>query len=74
VQLLLAVLGEVFDVSQGARHYAPGRSYAFFTGRDASRAFATGDFSEAGLIDDLDGLPPSEVMWAGSPCPFDRVC
>lgn len=27
-----------------------------FTGKDASRAFITGDFSEAGLVDDLSGL------------------
>lgn len=27
-----------------------------FTGKDASRAFITGDFSETGLVDDLSGL------------------
>ena len=60
-QLLLAVLGEVFDVSKGAKHYAPGMGYSFFTGRDGSRAFVTGDFTEAGLVDDLTGLSPTDV-------------
>jgi len=59
--LLLAVLGSVFDVTKGARHYAHGGSYHFFTGRDGSRAFATGDFTEAGLRDDVDGLEPAAV-------------
>nr|XP_060612796.1 neuferricin [Anolis sagrei ordinatus] len=60
--LYLAVLGEVFDVRSGVKHYGPGGAYSFFAGRDASRAFATGDFSPSGLTDDLSGLSPSEVM------------
>lgn len=40
--LYLAIKGRVYDVSQGARHYAPGRSYHSFLGRDATRAFGTG--------------------------------
>ncbi|XP_067393974.1 neuferricin isoform X3 [Emydura macquarii macquarii] len=31
-------------------------------GKDASRAFVTGDFSEAGLVADLSGLSPSEML------------
>jgi cytochrome b involved in lipid metabolism len=42
--LYLSILGSVYDVSKGAKHYAPGGSYAFFTGIDGSRAFITGDF------------------------------
>jgi len=60
-QLLLAVLGEVFDVTKGERHYRPGQPYAFFTGRDGSRAFTTGDFTEASLTDDLAGLSSNQV-------------
>ncbi|XP_009078174.1 PREDICTED: neuferricin, partial [Acanthisitta chloris] len=30
--------------------------------RDASRAFATGDFSPAGLVDDVSALTPSELL------------
>lgn len=44
------------QVSKGEQHYAPGGAYSMFTGKDASRAFITGDFSEAGLVDDLSGL------------------
>ena len=53
-------MGEVFDVTKGARHYGKGGSYSFFTGRDGSRAFTTGDFKD-GLTDDLNGLKPLEV-------------
>lgn len=55
------MLGEVFDVTKGERHYRPGQPYAFFTGRDGSRAFTTGDFTEAGLTDDLTGLSADQV-------------
>ncbi|PWY99861.1 hypothetical protein BCV70DRAFT_176771 [Testicularia cyperi] len=40
----LAILGEVYDVSAGRRMYGPGGSYAFFGGKDASRAYVTGCF------------------------------
>ncbi|XP_054158993.1 neuferricin-like [Oppia nitens] len=51
--LYLAFLGIVYDVSSGSQHYKPGGSYAFFAGKDATRAYITGDFSQAGLSDDL---------------------
>ncbi|XP_077167469.1 neuferricin isoform X2 [Paroedura picta] len=60
--LYLAVLGKVFDVQRGRKHYGPGGAYSFFAGKDASRAFATGDFTEAGLVDDIMGLSPSEML------------
>lgn len=31
-------------------------------GRDATRAFASGDFSPAGLVDSVSGLSPSELL------------
>lgn len=31
-------------------------------GRDASRAFASGDFTPAGLVDDVSGLSPPELL------------
>lgn len=34
----------------------------FPEGRDASRAFVTGDYSEAGLVDDVTGLSSSEIL------------
>ncbi|KAB5522463.1 hypothetical protein PHYPO_G00159800 [Pangasianodon hypophthalmus] len=60
--LYLAILGQVFDVEKGRKHYGPGGGYRFFTGRDASRAFVTGDFTEAGLTDDVSDLSPSQIV------------
>ncbi|CAN7986672.1 unnamed protein product [Ixodes hexagonus] len=54
--LYLAVLGRIYDVQKGAEHYRPGGGYAHFAGRDASRAYITGEFSEEGLTDDLEGI------------------
>ncbi|XP_067864042.1 neuferricin isoform X1 [Heptranchias perlo] len=60
--LYLSVLGQVFDVRRGKQHYGPGGAYSFFTGRDASRAFVSGDFTENGLVDDVTGLSPTEML------------
>ncbi|KFM63298.1 Neuferricin, partial [Stegodyphus mimosarum] len=60
--LYLAILGEVFDVEKGAQHYRPGGGYSFFTGRDASRAYITGDFTENGLTDDVSGLDDASLV------------
>ncbi|XP_066601708.1 neuferricin isoform X2 [Prorops nasuta] len=51
--LYLSILGEIFDVTAGLKHYGPGASYHHFTGRDASAAFVTGDFESKGLVDDV---------------------
>ncbi|XP_064460658.1 neuferricin-like [Ornithodoros turicata] len=58
----LAVLGRVYDVQKGAEHYRPGGGYSHFAGRDASRAYITGDFSEAGLSDDLTGVEDDSLL------------
>lgn len=60
--LYLAVLGRVYDVQKGAEHYRPGGGYAQFAGRDASRAYITGDFSEEGLTDDLHGMSDESLQ------------
>ncbi|XP_077898815.1 neuferricin isoform X2 [Ictidomys tridecemlineatus] len=60
--LYLALLGRVYDVSSGRRHYEPGAPYSGFAGRDASRAFVTGDYTEAGLVDDVIDLSFSEML------------
>ncbi|KAM4843977.1 neuferricin isoform 1-T1 [Thomomys bottae] len=60
--LYLAFLGRVYDVSSGRRHYEPGAPYSGFAGRDAARAFVTGDYSEEGLVDDVTNLSFSEML------------
>lgn len=62
-QILLAVIGEVFDVTRGRAYYgaAGGNHYQIFAGRDGSRAFSTGDFTQAGATDSLDGLTAAQV-------------
>lgn len=93
--LYLALLGRVFDVERGRKHYGPGGAYSGLAGtaggagglggarrglggarrrlapvsaaacpagRDASRAFATGDFTPAGLVDDVSALSPGELL------------
>uniref|UniRef100_A0A8C1FJ81 Neuferricin n=1 Tax=Cyprinus carpio carpio TaxID=630221 RepID=A0A8C1FJ81_CYPCA len=60
--LYLAILGHVFDVEKGRKHYGPGGGYHFFTGKDASRAFITGDFTEAGLSSDISDFTDSQIV------------
>ena len=55
--LKVAICGQVFDVSKGAEFYAKGAGYGFFAGRDASLAFATGNF-KTNLTDNV-GAPAS---------------
>ncbi|XP_033111597.1 neuferricin-like [Anneissia japonica] len=60
--LYLAILGHVYDVEKGRRHYGPGGGYHFFTGKDGTRAFISGDFTEKGLIEDTNGLSPADML------------
>jgi len=60
-QILLAVLGEVFDVTRGKTHYRMNASYSTLAGRDASRTLVTGAFLEAEPNDNLEGLTPAQV-------------
>uniref|UniRef100_A0A8B9GJ14 Neuferricin n=1 Tax=Amazona collaria TaxID=241587 RepID=A0A8B9GJ14_9PSIT len=60
--LYLAVLGRVFDVERGRRHYGPGGAYSGLAGRDATRAFATGDFTAAGLVDEVSALSAGQLL------------
>uniref|UniRef100_A0A1I8A772 Cytochrome b5 heme-binding domain-containing protein n=1 Tax=Steinernema glaseri TaxID=37863 RepID=A0A1I8A772_9BILA len=58
----LAILGRVYDVERGRKHYGKGGGYHFFAGRDATRAFVSGDFTEEGLVDDVDGLGEQDLL------------
>ncbi|KAL2327138.1 hypothetical protein Fmac_020565 [Flemingia macrophylla] len=59
--ILLGILGSVFDVTKGKSHYGSGGGYNHFAGRDASRAFVSGNFTGDGLTDSLHGLSSTEV-------------
>lgn len=59
--ILLGILGSVFDVTKGKSHYGPGGGYSHFSGRDASRAFVSGNFTGDGLTDTLVNLSSTEV-------------
>ncbi|XP_060911865.1 neuferricin isoform X1 [Labrus mixtus] len=60
--LYLGILGQVFDVHKGHKHYGPGGAYRCMAGKDASLAYITGDFTERGLTDDLSSLSPLQVV------------
>ncbi|XP_076674007.1 neuferricin [Andrena cerasifolii] len=59
--LYISILGQVFDVTKGAKHYGPGATYHAFIGRDASLAFITGEFDDKGLTDDISSLSVYQV-------------
>ncbi|KAJ2551064.1 hypothetical protein EV175_003832 [Coemansia sp. RSA 1933] len=60
--LLLAVEGDVYDVSSGRGFYGPGSAYNIFVGRDASRAFATNCLSRKDhRTHDTRGLTKAEL-------------
>uniref|UniRef100_A0A3P8VYU1 Neuferricin n=1 Tax=Cynoglossus semilaevis TaxID=244447 RepID=A0A3P8VYU1_CYNSE len=60
--LYLAIVGQVFDVQNGYKHYGPGGAYHFMAGKDASLSFITGDFTESGLTDDVSSLSHLQVV------------
>ncbi|KAL4204943.1 hypothetical protein AMTRI_Chr01g134720 [Amborella trichopoda] len=51
----------VFDVTKRRDHYGSGGGYHHFAGRDASRAFVSGNFTGDGLTDSVKGLSNVEV-------------
>ena len=59
----------MYDVSRGAKHYGPGGGYAAFAGRDGTRAFVTGEFTEEGATADTSGLTDEDaaglIYWRG---------
>ncbi|XP_062543978.1 neuferricin homolog [Armigeres subalbatus] len=60
--LYLVILGYVYDVQKGVKHYGPGEAYNMFVGHDASRSFISGDFEEYDSeMSDVSSLTDSEV-------------
>ncbi|PON64692.1 Cytochrome b5-like heme/steroid binding domain containing protein [Parasponia andersonii] len=59
--LLMAIKGQIYDVSRGRMFYGPGGPYALFAGKDASRALAKMSFEDKDLTGDISGLGPFEL-------------
>ncbi|XP_037447575.1 membrane steroid-binding protein 1-like [Triticum dicoccoides] len=59
--LLIAINGQIYDVTQSRIFYGPGGPYALFAGRDVSRALAKMSFELSDLTGDVSGLGPLEV-------------
>ncbi|KAG2548034.1 hypothetical protein PVAP13_9KG133200 [Panicum virgatum] len=59
--LLMAIKGQIYDVSQSRMFYGPGGPYALFAGKDASRALAKMSFEPQDLTGDISGLGPFEL-------------
>ncbi|KAL5811180.1 hypothetical protein ACOSQ4_027748 [Xanthoceras sorbifolium] len=59
--LLMAIKGQIYDVSQSRMFYGPGGPYALFAGKDASRALAKMSFEDNDLTGDISGLGPFEL-------------
>ncbi|MCO5562621.1 hypothetical protein L7F22_016249 [Adiantum nelumboides] len=59
--LLMAIKGQIYDVSQSRMFYGPGGPYALFAGKDASRALAKMSFEEQDLNGNLEGLSAYEM-------------
>ncbi|CAM6085390.1 unnamed protein product [Calypogeia fissa] len=59
--LLMAIKGNIYDVSQSRGFYGPGGAYSLFAGKDASRALAKMSFEEEDLTGDISGLGAYEM-------------
>ncbi|XP_055533955.1 neuferricin homolog [Wyeomyia smithii] len=60
--LFLVILGHVYDVESGSKHYGPGEAYNMFVGHDASRSFISGEFeSYYPELSDVSGLTDTEL-------------
>ncbi|XP_024364724.1 membrane steroid-binding protein 2 [Physcomitrium patens] len=59
--LLMAIKGQIYDVSRSRAFYGPGGPYALFAGKDASRALAKMSFEEKDLTGDTEGLSAYEA-------------
>ncbi|KAJ1416738.1 Cytochrome b5-like heme/steroid binding domain [Sesbania bispinosa] len=59
--LLMAIKGQIYDVSAGRNFYGPGGPYAMFAGKECSRALALLSFKPEDINGNLEGLDESEL-------------
>jgi len=59
--LLVAIRGQVYDVTRGRDFYGPGGPYAMFAGKDCTRALAKMAFDEELFTADIAGLEADEL-------------
>ncbi|KAL4295654.1 hypothetical protein GQ457_12G007520 [Hibiscus cannabinus] len=59
--LLIAIRGQIHDVSSSKMFYGRGGAYSMFTGREASRALAMLSFKPEDLTGNLEGLSAEEL-------------
>ncbi|CAK9322827.1 unnamed protein product [Citrullus colocynthis] len=60
--LLMAIKGQIYDVSSGRMFYGPGSPYSMFVGKDASRALALLSLKPEDINGDLEGLSEEELV------------
>ncbi|XP_022971619.1 membrane steroid-binding protein 2-like [Cucurbita maxima] len=60
--LLMAIKGQIYDVSSGRTFYGPGSPYSMFVGKDASRALALLSFKPEDINGNLEGLNEEELV------------
>ncbi|KAM0983930.1 hypothetical protein ACFX2I_011337 [Malus domestica] len=59
--LLMAIKGQIYDMSQSRTFYGPGGPYALFAEKDASIALAKMSFEDKDLTGDISGLSQFEL-------------
>jgi cytochrome b involved in lipid metabolism len=60
-KLYLSILGKVYDVTSGKKHYGKGQGYHYFVGKDATKSFVSGQF-EGEVDHDLSDLPLKDIL------------
>ena len=59
--IYISVKRQIYDVTDGVRHYGPKGRYKYLAGREVGRALATGCFESTGLSYDTRGLSMDQV-------------